>query len=366
MRVLPCVLLVSLVASPLLVRLGRRPAGASHSSGSPGTPARIAASPSPVDPAGDRPQPAAAAARTYPRLPADPAAIADQLARLEEELRSEATPSTLLPDLGHRQQVIYRRLAADPGLAARVRGFLPPRWQGVLDLHLAARREFLAMHRGSRPASVVPAWRIIPPEPADRLLRYYREASAATGIPWEVLAAVNLVETGMGRIDGVSMADARGPMQFLPSTWAEPGIGEGDIRDPQAAIHAAARYLVRRGGLKDIRRGLWGYNNSDHYARAVLLYARLLRQDPLAFTGLYHWEIHYVSSAGDLWLPVGYNQPKPLPVAVYLRRFPASAPPPPEAPGGGARPLSSKSDPLQSLPAAVTRDRGPAARPSPH
>lgn len=269
----------------------------------------------------------ASAPRAYPRLPAEPAAIASQLAAAEQALRSDDTPAGLLGELGHRQQVFFRRLAADPALAARVRGFLPVRWQGVMDRHLAARREFLAMHRGGRRPDVVPAWRIIPPEPADDLLRYYREASAATGIPWEVLAAINLVETGMGRIDGVSVADARGPMQFLPTTWAQPGIGKGDIRDPEDAIHAAARYLVRRGGLRDIRRGLWGYNNSRHYVRAVLLYAELLRLDPRAFTDLYHWEIHYASSEGDLWLPVGYNQGRPLPVATYLERFPASAPP---------------------------------------
>ena len=268
-----------------------------------------------------------AAPRAYPRLPQDPAAIAAELAALEPALRSTAPSPDQLPELAHRQQVIYRRLATDPALAARVRGFLPVRWQGVLDRHLAARREFLAMHRGGPRSAVVPAWRIIPPEPAANLLRYYREAAAATGIPWEVLAAVNLVETGMGRIDGVSVADARGPMQFLPSTWAQRGIGRGDIRDPEDAIHASARYLVRRGGLKDIRRGLWGYNNSNRYVRGVLHYAELLRQDPQAFTGLYHWEIHYNSAAGDLWLPVGYNQPRPLPVTTYLKRFPESAPP---------------------------------------
>jgi len=273
--------------------------------------------------------PASAPPRSYPRLPGNPAAIASQLDAVETALRSAATPAELLPELGHRQQVIYRRLATDPALAARVRGSLPVRWQGVLDRHLAARREFLAMHRGGPRSRFVPAWRIIPPEPAADLLRYYREAAAATGIPWEVLAAVNLVETGMGRIDGVSVADARGPMQFLPSTWAEPGIGKGDIRDPQDAINAAARYLVRRGGLKDIRRGLWGYNNSNHYVRAVLLYAELLRMDPQAFTGFYNWEVHYASASGDLWLPVGYNQPRPLAVTTYLERFPASAPPAP-------------------------------------
>lgn len=309
MRVVSPVLLVLLLASSAVaVTVSLRP-------DSTGGPSSVS------DPA------PASAPRAYPRLPAEPAAIASQLAAAEQALRSDDTPAGLLAELGHRQQVFYRRLAADPALAARVRVFLPVRWHGVMDRHLAARREFLAMPRGGRRPAVVPAWRIIPPEPAADLLRYHREASAATGIPWEVLAAINLVETGMGRIDGVSIADARGPMQFLPTTWAEPGIGKGDIRDPEDAIHAAARYLVRRGGLRDIRRGLWGYNNSRHYVRAVLLYAELLRLDPRAFTGLYHWEIHYASSAGDLWLPVGYDQSRPLAVATYLERFPASAPP---------------------------------------
>ncbi|KAF0652820.1 transglycosylase [Cyanobium sp. Copco_Reservoir_LC18] len=328
MRVVTPVLLALLLASAALavtVSVPQAPTG--HPTASPAAaspPDATSASPPapPTEPAPPQPAP-----RAYPRLPADPAAIASQLAAAEAALRSADTPTGLLGELGHRQQVTYRRLAADPALAARVRSFLPVRWQGVMDRHVAARREFLAMHRGGRRPAVVPAWRIIPPEPAADLLRYYREASAATGIPWEVLAAINLVETGMGRIDGVSVADARGPMQFLPTTWAEPGIGKGDIRDPEDAIHAAARYLVRRGGLRDIRRGLWGYNNSRHYVRAVLLYAELLRMDPAAFTGLYHWEIHYASSAGDLWLPVGYSQSRPLAVATYLERFPASAPP---------------------------------------
>jgi len=272
--------------------------------------------------------PRAANGRHYPLLPTEPAAIAALVAQVEELVRAPSTADADLPALGHQQQVIYRTLSRRPELASRVRPHLNERWRSVFDRHLAARREFLAMHRGQK-ASVLPAWRIIPPEPPENLLRYYKEAAAATGIPWEVLAAVNLVETGMGRIDGVSVADARGPMQFLPTTWAEPGIGNGgDIRDPRTAIHAAARYLVRRGGLKDIRKGLWGYNNSDRYGKAVLLYAALLQEDPRAFRGLYHWEVHFASAAGDLWLPVGYDQPRPIPVATYLGRFPASAPPP--------------------------------------
>jgi len=278
----------------------------------------------PFDPS----QPASADGRRYPQVPSDPAQLAQLLASVETALRSPDTPASELPALGHQQQVIYRVLGHRKELAAQVRAELPQRWQSVFDRHLAARRAFISMHAPSRRPLKVPAWRIIEPEPTENLLRYYREAAAATGIDWQVLAAVNLVESGMGRIDGVSVADARGPMQFLPTTWAEPGIGNGgDITDPRTAIHAAARYLVRRGGLRDIRKGLWGYNNSDAYGEGVLQYAALLREDPDAYRGLYHWQIHYAAAGGDLWLAPGYNQTRPLAVAEFIRQSPHSVPP---------------------------------------
>ena len=332
---LGCTALV--LGSGCMVRLGSQPATPSPpvtpAAATPAVAATASPSPSPTEPVPapvlpGEPALPVAAGLSYPRVPTNPAAIAALLASLEPALRSAATPADQLAALGHQQQVIYRVLAHRPELAKLVRAQLPPRWQGVFDHHLGARREFLAMHPRRQRPSQLPAWRIIEPEPAARLLGYYREAAAATGIPWQVLAAVNLVETGMGRIDGISVADARGPMQFLPSTWAEPGIGNGgDIRDPRSAIQAAARYLVRRGGLKDISKGLWGYNNSDHYGRAVLHYAALLRDDPAAYTGLYHWQIHFASSAGDLWLPVGYDEPRPLAVAAWLDLHPSARPP---------------------------------------
>ncbi len=266
--------------------------------------------------------------RQYPTLPQQPQEIASLLSQVEAALRAPTTPAPLLPNLGHQQQVIYRVLARRKPLAKAVLELLPPRWQRVAQRQLEARRLFLAMQAGRARPSLLPAWRVQAPAPATELLAYYHQAAATTGIAWEVLAAINLVESAMGRIDGVSVANAHGPMQFLPSTWAEAGIGRGDIRNPRDAIPAAARYLVRRGGLKDIRKALWGYNNSDYYGRAVLIYAALLREDPAAYRGFYNWEVHLATSAGDVWLPVGYSQPQPISVTSYLRRMPSSAPPP--------------------------------------
>jgi membrane-bound lytic murein transglycosylase B len=50
-------------------------------------------------------------------------------------------------------------------------------------------------------------------------LAAYQAAEAKLAVSWEYLAAIHLVETGLGRIRGTSSAGAQGPMQFLPSTW---------------------------------------------------------------------------------------------------------------------------------------------------
>jgi membrane-bound lytic murein transglycosylase B len=63
-------------------------------------------------------------------------------------------------------------------------------------------------------------------------------------VPWYFLASINLVETRMGRIHGLSTAGAQGPMQFLPSTWA--ACCTGDIEDAHDAIVGAATYLKMR------------------------------------------------------------------------------------------------------------------------
>ena len=58
------------------------------------------------------------------------------------------------------------------------------------------------------PADLLP--RLGPAEPVDRLLAHYREAERRFGVPWNVLAAVNFVETAFGKGPGRRARRARG------------------------------------------------------------------------------------------------------------------------------------------------------------
>ncbi|MGA9286560.1 MAG: lytic murein transglycosylase [Solirubrobacteraceae bacterium] len=122
------------------------------------------------------------------------------------------------------------------------------------------------------------------------LLPIYQAAGAAYGIPWQVLAAINEVETDYGRDLNVSSAGAEGWMQFLPSTWGQYGVdvnndGFEDPNNPADAIFAAARYLKAAGGDTDIRAAILAYNHSQAYLSSVLLRARLLGGTPAELLG---------------------------------------------------------------------------------
>lgn len=117
------------------------------------------------------------------------------------------------------------------------------------------------------------------------LLPIYQAAGKAYGIPWQVLAAINEVETDYGRDLSISSAGAEGWMQFLPSTWALYGVdanGDGfaDPYNPADAIFAAARYLKAAGGGRHIREAIFAYNHSQSYVASVLLRAQLLQGTP--------------------------------------------------------------------------------------
>jgi hypothetical protein len=122
------------------------------------------------------------------------------------------------------------------------------------------------------------------------LLPIYQAAGAAYGIPWQVLAAINEVETDYGRDVSVSSAGAEGWMQFLPSEWSQYGVdvndsGVEDPYNPADAIFAAARYLKDAGGDTDIRGAVFSYNHSQAYVNSVMLRARLLGGTPPELLG---------------------------------------------------------------------------------
>jgi hypothetical protein len=254
---------------------------------------------------------------TRPRTAAE---AARRLAWAERAISHPATPARELVRAAHQQQLAYRAVGEHPAWDSRVLAGVPRSMRDVVRDNVAARREFRAMHLVL--SDTLPAWRIIRPAPAARLLHYYKRAERAYGIGWEYLAAINLVETAMGRIRGTSTAGAQGPMQFLPSTWAR--WGRGDINEPADSIMAAARYLAHDGGARPggLDEALFRYNNSRHYVRGVTLLAQVMERRPRAFYGYCHWDVYYLTSHGDVRLPVGYDQDRPVPVKRWLATHP--------------------------------------------
>ncbi|HEX5861595.1 MAG TPA: lytic transglycosylase domain-containing protein, partial [Nocardioides sp.] len=246
--------------------------------------------------------------------------VVDQIVAAERAIADPATRPTVLEAAGHLQQVAYRQLADRPGWDRQVRNALPPDLVRVVQDNVAARRAFRSMHPSARSelSDELPAWRIVRPAPAATLRRLYRKAEQRFGVDWNYLAAINFVETGLGRIRGTSVAGAQGPMQFIPSTWA--AYGRGDINSLHNSIMAAGRYLQDLGFNEPGGRpqALYGYNHSDAYVRGVTLLAELMERRPRAFDGYYHWQIYYLTRRGTILLPEGYRAEQPIPVERWL------------------------------------------------
>jgi hypothetical protein len=283
------------VASVLVLGAGgddqaRRPAAVAPGNRATPTPTTVAATPDAVVP---------------PRTADDAAAT---LIRVERGLRGDDRTPDRLRALGWEQQLAYRQLGNHPEWVAAVDAALPADVRSWVDANLEASN---AVSSITAPEASLPDWTIVTPPAADVLRADYAEAEAATGIPWAYLAAINFLESRMGRIEGDSNAGAQGPMQFIPSTWDAYG-NDGDVHDPHDAILAAARYLAAAGGPGDMRRAVYAYNHDDGYVAAVLAYARNLLDDPRAYDGYYQWQVYFRTVDGTVLLPEGYRPNGPV------------------------------------------------------
>ena len=122
------------------------------------------------------------------------------------------------------------------------------------------------------------------------LIPIYQAAGIEYQVPWQVLAAINEIETDYGRNLSVSSAGAVGWMQFLPSTWKRwavdaNGDGVADPYNPVDAIFTAARYLHAAGASTNLSQAIFAYNHADWYVQSVLLRAKLIGGIPSQLIG---------------------------------------------------------------------------------
>lgn len=133
--------------------------------------------------------------------------------------------------------------------------------------------------RGQLPVAAAPAGG----KPAN-YLELFRASAAdyCPGLSWTVLAAIGQIESADGTNVGPSSAGALGPMQFLPSTWAQWGVdafgetGPPNVLDPYDAVPSAARLLCADGaaaGGRSLYNAIFDYNHADWYVNEVLALA---------------------------------------------------------------------------------------------
>ena len=200
-----------------------------------------------------------------------------------DELALRTATGARFVALARDRQLVIRALGRNPKEAAAVVKLAPAERDDV-----DARRDLVELSAASPPqvggVSVGPARR------AGTLLSFYREAERRFGIRWDLLAAINFVESDFGRARTTARADAQGPMQFEPATWRRYGLG-GDVYDAHDAILAAANLLAGNGGRTDERAALGHYNRSRLYRDAVLHLAHRMATVPTAFREYYAWRL---------------------------------------------------------------------------
>ena len=195
------------------------------------------------------------------------------------------------PRFARDRQVTLRSVGRSTRLARAVVQLAPSERDDVL-----ARRD---LERLAAKSPVLRARIEVRPAPAlARLRSWYGEAEQRFGVRWQLLAAVNFVESAFGKVRNTSTAGAQGPMQFLPATWRAYGLG-GDVHDPHDAILGAANYLRANGAVRDERGALYHYNHSSLYLDAVLHYAHRITHVADALAEYYAWDVYVRTPSGE-------------------------------------------------------------------
>ncbi len=244
------------------------------------------------------------------RPPRDPGLLAVDLTTAQQVIDDPSSSPAELQGAGRFQQLATVALAVAPtGTQRAVLARLSGRAAASLRTDLGASG---ALHRLTVPRRSLPPWKIVAPPPPAMLLGYFRSAQARFGVPWQYLAAIEMIETDFGRVVGLSTAGAEGPMQFMPSTWAAYGIG--NVHSPRDAILGAAHYLTANGAPGDMAGAIYHYNPSTDYVTAVRDYAARMMADPRAFYGYYYWQVILARSGSLVVLPIGFPKERPVPL----------------------------------------------------
>jgi membrane-bound lytic murein transglycosylase B len=250
-------------------------------------------------------------------LPHEPGALAATLTATTRRLRAAQErwdgAGPVPPDVTYlalHHQRMLRLMAFRRALGNATLALVAPDVRGEARDTVRALRSLRAIPRTpSRRRRPRPRIRVAGAAPAAELRGAYRVAERRFGVPWSVLAAINFVESAFGRLRNASAAGARGPMQFLPSTWRQYGMG-GDIDDPRDAILGAAHYLRRAGAPANLDRALFAYNHSTAYVRAIRRFAARMAADERAFRTYYAWQV-YVRTAAGVRRVTGPGRPTP-------------------------------------------------------
>ena len=221
------------------------------------------------------------------------ALAAEKPAGLAETVRHElavASANYAFREGARQEELRVYELAGYASVQSAVVPLLPPNMRGPLEASISALHSLYIL-AGIDQYYLVNVHFNHPytdAAPVSSLRSFYVEAQRRYGVDASYLASINYIESNFGRVNGPSTANAMGPMQFLPGTWANYGQG-GNIMDPHDSILAAARYLAHYGAPYNMRIAIWHYNLDYDYVDAVESFARAYRSDPGWLDRMYYW-----------------------------------------------------------------------------